>query len=70
MFKTTIEVRCLAKKYAVKRVVTIPIPRVIAKPLIGPEPKANKIIAAIRVVMFASNTVIFALGNLRQSMNN
>ena len=53
--------RCLAKKYAVKSVVTIPIPRVIAKPLTGPEPKANKMIAAIKVVILASRTVIFAL---------
>ena len=61
MFKTTSEVRCLAKKYAVKSVVIIPIPRVIAKPLTGPEPNANKITAAIRVVIFASKTVILAL---------
>ena len=57
MFKTTNEVRCLAKKYAVKSVVVIPIPKVIAKPLTGPDPNANKIIAAINVVMFASKTV-------------
>ena len=61
MFKTTNEVRCLAKKYAVKSVVIIPIPKVIAKPFTGPDPKANKIIAAIKVVIFASKTVIFAL---------
>ena len=61
MFKTTNEVRCLAKKYAVKSVVIIPIPKVIAKPLTGPEPNANKMMAAISVVMFASKTVIFAL---------
>ena len=60
-FKTTNEVRCLAKKYAVKRVVIIPIPKVIAKPFIGPDPKANRIIAAIKVVILASKTVIFAL---------
>ena len=41
--------------------VIIPIPNVIANPLTGPDPKANKIIAAIRVVIFASRTVIFAL---------
>ena len=34
---------------------------VIEKPLIGPEPNANNIIAAIKVVIFASKTVIFAL---------
>ena len=39
----------------------IPIPKVIAKPFTGPEPKENKIIAAINVVMFASRTVILAL---------
>ena len=39
----------------------MPIPNVIAKPLTGPDPKANKIIAAIKVVIFASRTVIFAL---------
>ena len=58
--KTTIEVKCLARKYAVKRVVIIPIPKVIANPFTGPDPKANNKIAAIKVVMFASNTVIFA----------
>ena len=40
--------RCLAKKYAVKSVVTIPMPNVIANPLTGPDPKANNIIAAIK----------------------
>ena len=44
-----------------KRVVTIPIPKVIAKPFTGPEPNANNITAAIKVVIFASRTVIFAL---------
>ena len=39
VFKTIIEVRCLAKKYAVNNVVIIPIPKVIAKPFTGPEPK-------------------------------
>ena len=33
----------------------------MAKPFTGPEPKAKSIIAAIKVVIFASNTVIFAL---------
>ena len=40
--------------------VNIPIPKVIAKPFTGPDPKANNIIAAINVVIFASKTVIFA----------
>ena len=61
LFKTIIEVRCLAKKYAVKSVVIIPIPNVIANPFTGPEPKAYKMIAAIKVVILASKTVIFAL---------
>ena len=34
--------------------VTMPIINVIAKPLIGPVPKANRTMAAIKVVMFAS----------------
>ena len=32
----------------------------MAKPLTGPDPKANNIIAAINVVILASSTVIFA----------
>ena len=59
--KTIIEVKCLAKKYAVNSVVIIPIPKVIANPFTGPDPKANNIIAAINVVIFASNAVILAL---------
>ena len=35
--------------------------KVTAKPLTGPDPKANNITAAIKVVMLASKTVIFAL---------
>ena len=50
-----------SKKYAVKSVVIIPMPNVIANPFTGPEPKAKRIIAAISVVMFASRTVIFGL---------
>ena len=41
--------------------VIIPIPSVIANPLTGPDPKANKITAAMSVVILASKTVIFAL---------
>ena len=48
MFKTTNEVRCLAKKYAVNKVVIIPIPKVIANPFTGPDPNAKRIIAAIK----------------------
>ena len=36
------------------------MPNVIAKPFTGPDPNANKIIAAIKVVIFASRTVILA----------
>ena len=49
------------KVKAENKVVTIPMPKVIAKPFIGPEPKTNNMIAAIKVVMFASKTVILAL---------
>ena len=38
----------------------MPMPRVIAKPLTGPDPKANNKMAAISVVIFASRTVILA----------
>ena len=40
----------------VNKVVKIPMPNVTAKPLTGPEPRANNIIADINVVIFASNT--------------
>ena len=38
----------------------MPIPKVIAKPFTGPDPNAKSIIAAIKVVIFASKTVIIA----------
>ena len=38
------------------KVVKIPIPRVTAKPLTGPEPKKNYIAAEIKVVILASKT--------------
>jgi hypothetical protein len=38
-------------------VVKIPMASVTEKPFIGPDPKKNKIIAAINVVIFASKTV-------------
>ena len=38
----------------------IPIPNVIANPFTGPDPNANNIIAEIKVVIFASRTVILA----------
>ena len=37
----------------------IPTPKVKENPFIGPDPIKNKIIAAIKVVMFASKIVIF-----------
>ena len=55
-----IEVKCLAKKYAEYKVVNIPMPSVIANPLTGPDPKAKSMTAAIKVVILASRTVIFA----------
>ena len=55
------DVKCLDIKYAENKVVTKPIDNVTAKPFTGPEPKINKITAAIKVVMLASRTVIFAL---------
>ena len=39
----------------------IPIPNVTAKPLIGPDPRKNKIIAAIKVVILASSTAFLDL---------
>ena len=55
--KTILEARCLEIKYAENSVVNNPIERVTANPLIGPEPKINNIIEAIKVVIFASNIV-------------
>ena len=51
--------KSLAIKYTEKSVVKIPIPRVNENPLIGPEPIKNKIIAANKVVIFASKIVVF-----------
>ena len=48
---------------AVKRDVIIPIINVVAKPLIGPEPKINNITAVKPVVMFASNIEDKAFAN-------
>ena len=42
-------------KIAVKSEVRIPINKVVANPLIGPEPNINSITAVRPVVMFASN---------------
>ena len=57
-FETYKAVNNLAIKYTEKRVVNIPIPNVKEKPLIGPEPIKNKIIAAISVVIFASRIAV------------
>jgi hypothetical protein len=46
---------------AVNIEVAIPIMSVIEKPLIGPVPTANRIMPAIKVVMFASKIVEKAL---------
>ena len=40
--------------------IMIPILSVMAKPLIVPEPSQNKTTAAINVVIFASNMVMYA----------
>ena len=39
--------------------VKIPTPKVIENPLIGPDPRKNRIIAEINVVIFASITAVF-----------
>ena len=39
--------------------VKIPTPRVMENPLIGPDPRKNKIIAEINVVIFASRIAVF-----------
>ena len=55
------EISNLVKVKAVKTDVKIPIANVIEKPLTGPEAIKNNIIAAINVVIFASNIVYKAL---------
>ena len=55
------EISNLVKVKAVKTDVKIPIANVIEKPLTGPEAIKNNIIAAINVVIFASNIVDYAL---------
>ena len=57
-FDTYITVNNLAIKYTEKRVVKIPIAKVKEKPFIGPEPIKNKIIAANKVVIFASRIAV------------
>ena len=54
-------VNSLAIKYTEKSVVKIPIPKVRENPLIGPDPIKNKIIAARRVVTFASRIAVLDL---------
>ena len=50
----------LVPRIAVNIEVRIPMERVIEKPLIGPDPRKNKIIAEIKVVMLASRTAVLA----------
>ena len=58
MFLTTYKaVNNLAIKYTENKVDKIPTPNVKAKPFTGPDPKINKIKAAIKVVIFASKIV-------------
>ena len=57
-FDTYKTVNNLAIKYTVNSVVNIPIPSVNEKPLIGPDPIKNKIIAANKVVIFASSIAV------------
>ena len=47
-------------KIAVKTEVMMPRPRVTAKPRTGPEPIANRIAAAMKVVTFASTMALRA----------
>jgi len=54
-------VSILATKYTENNVVKIPTASVTEKPLIGPEPIKNKMVAAIRVVIFASKIAVFDL---------
>ena len=56
---TYIDVNILAIKYTENKVVSIPIPNVIEKPLIGPDPIKNNMKAAIKVVTLASKIVVF-----------
>ena len=60
-FNTYNTVSNLAIKYTEKRVVKIPIAKVKENPLIGPDPIKNKIIAANRVVIFASSIAVLDL---------
>jgi len=46
---------------AANRLVNMPMERVTAKPLMGPVPNSKRIRAVMRVVIFASRTVHFAL---------
>ena len=48
-------------KYTENSVVRIPTPNVIENPLIGPDPIKNKIIAANKVVIFASRIAVLDL---------
>jgi hypothetical protein len=58
-FITYNDVKRRAIKYTENSVVKIPTPRVIENPLTGPEPRKNKIIADINVVILASKIAVF-----------
>jgi hypothetical protein len=60
-FVTYKAVNNLAIKYTENKVVIIPTPNVTENPFTGPDPITNKIIAAIKVVMFASRIVVLDL---------
>ena len=55
MYKT---VNNLAMKYTEKRVVKMPTPNVNENPFIGPDPIKKRIIAANKVVIFASRIAV------------
>ena len=57
-FDTYKTVNNLAIKYTENKVVKIPTPNVKEKPLIGPDPIKNRIIAANKVVIFASRIAV------------
>ena len=60
MFLTHIVINILVSISAVNIDDKIPIDRVTANPLIGPDPKLNSKSAAINVVIFASRIVLNA----------
>ena len=57
-FVTKNDVNRRAIKYTENKVVNIPTPKVTENPLTGPDPKKNKMIAEINVVILASITAV------------